>query len=93
MPQATLTQILAQLPALEQSELQLLQSAVQTHLAQDASIPTEDPPEARAAFYADLLKAGVITEIHTRQPQAYKKRRLAEVEGKPLSETIIEERR
>lgn len=44
------------------------------------------------AFHQSLLASGLVTANKAKQPGDAGKRRLIEVKGKPLSETIIEER-
>jgi hypothetical protein len=45
------------------------------------------------AFHQALLASGLVKTIKTPRASAAGPRRLIEVKGKPLSETIIEERR
>ena len=87
MAQATLHQILHQLPSLEPDELHQLNHAVQSQLAPQAASSQRD------AFHQALLASGLVKEI--RQPRRYEdtQRRLVEVVGRPVSETIIAERR
>lgn len=87
MTQATLYQILNQLSTLEQNELRQLNQAVQEHLA-----PQEEG-QRREAFHQALLASGLIKQIKPPRRKEDSQRRLIEVQGKPVSETIIEERR
>lgn len=66
---------------------------VEIHIpASDAEPSSQADPEA--AFLQRLLELGLLTEIRTPdRTQDDRDRVLIEVEGKPLSETIIEERR
>jgi hypothetical protein len=85
MPQAILNQILEQLQTLEPTELQQLNRAVQNHLA------TQQLAN-HANFYSDLLTSGLIRQIKppaSSQPS----RSLIQVQGEPISSTILEERR
>jgi len=87
MTQAILNQILAQIETLELEELQQLNQAIQKHLAD------KEETAKRATFHQALLTSGLVKHLkqpsHTRQTE----RRLIQVQGKPVSETIIEERR
>ncbi|HEY9669000.1 MAG TPA: hypothetical protein V6C91_19475 [Coleofasciculaceae cyanobacterium] len=86
MAQVTLDQILAQIETLELEELQQLNQAIQRYLADRQETPQ------RATFYQALLASGLVKQFkqssHTRQTE----RRLIQVQDKPVSETIIEER-
>ncbi len=87
MPQATLSQILDQLKALDADELRQLGQAVQEQLS---------PPEEvrkREAFHQALLASGLVKQIKKPRLTDTVERRLIEVQGKPVSETILEERR
>lgn len=87
MAEATLNQILLDLSRLEPQELEQVSQAVRARLGDtDARMP-------RQVFHESLLASGLVRQIKPprfRHPVA---RRLAEVEGKPVSETLIEERR
>ena len=48
---------------------------------------------AEKSFHCDLLTSGLLKEIKTKHSMTKKYRKLVEIKGKPLSETIIEERR
>lgn len=87
MPQATLHQILDQLPALEPEELRQLDQAVRSRLVPQAE------SSKRETFHQALLVSGLVKQI--RPPRQYEDapRRLIEVQGQPVSETIIAERR
>lgn len=87
MAQATLYQILDQLPTLEPEELRQLNQVVQEHLA-----PHEEAWK-REAFHQALLASGLVKQIKPTRCKEDSQRRLIEVQGKPISETIIEERR
>lgn len=87
MAQATLQQILSQLPSLEPDELRQLSQAVLEQLS-----PQEEARK-REAFHQALLSAGLIRQINRPRRGIEGQRQLIEVQGKPVSETIIEERR
>lgn len=87
MTQVTLDQILAQIETLELEELQQLNQAIQRYLAD------KQKTLQRAKFHKVLLTSGLVKQLkqpsYTRQTE----RQLIQVQGKPVSETIIEERR
>jgi uncharacterized protein involved in exopolysaccharide biosynthesis len=85
--QATLYQILDQLPTLEVDELRQLNQAVQERLA------PQEQAQKREAFHQALLASGLVRQIKPPRRADDSPRRLIEVQGKPVSETIIEERR
>lgn len=60
-----------------------------TFVELEVVVPDEDP---EITFQRRLLAAGLITEIRTRQPRTEPFERIV-VEGEPVSETIIRERR
>jgi hypothetical protein len=86
MTQSTLVKIINQLETLEPKELEQLSQAIQTRLN------VTDSSKKMTKFYESLLSSGFIRQVKSpllgqiRQP-------LIEVKGKPISETIIEERR
>ncbi len=86
MAQTTLDQILDQLETLEPQELQRLSQVVQGYLT-----PGEET-EKILAFHKSLRSSGLVRQIKRpffKQPE----RQLIQIQGSPLSETIIEERR
>jgi hypothetical protein len=87
MAQVTLTQILAQLETLELEELQQLNQAIQRYLADKQETPQ------RATFHKALLASGLVKQLKQPSDSRQTERRLIQVQGKPVSETIIEERR
>lgn len=87
MAQATLNQILSQLETLSPEELNQLNQTIQKHLAD------KDKLRTRAAFHQALLESGLVKQIKRPCYDLISERRLYKVEGKPVSETIIEERR
>jgi hypothetical protein len=87
MTQSTLVKLLSQIETLEREELQQLSQAIQTRLQ-----PTDEADKLRA-FYNSLLSSGLIRQLKQRSVAQQIKRSLIEVQGKPISTTIIEERR
>jgi hypothetical protein len=93
MSDANLERVMEELKVLtpdEQRQVRdLLDSLLENRPENTASLSPEDLLEQR------LLEAGVISSIPTRNPdpEEYKNRKPVEVKGKPISETIIEERR
>jgi len=61
----------------------------------DALLATSSPQMTEEEFEQRLLEKGIISRIPPRITDLtpYRNRKLIEVKGKPLSETIIEERR
>lgn len=87
MTQAILNQILNQLEALEPEELQELNQAIQKYLV------TKDKDTVETKFHQALLTSGLIKQLKESSSTQQTKRRLIQIQGKPISETIIEERR
>lgn len=87
MAQETLNQILNQLETLELEELQQLNQRVQQYLAD------KEGTDKQAAFHQALINSGLVKQIKQPSYDPISERRLIQVEGKPVSETIIEERR
>ncbi|RPH86025.1 MAG: hypothetical protein EHM73_14555 [Chroococcales cyanobacterium metabat2.561] len=87
MTQAILTQILNQLETLELKELQQLNQKIQQYLMD------KEEADKQALFHQSLLDARLVKQIKRPSSQPITERRLIEIEGKPISETIIEERR
>ncbi|MBK1988110.1 hypothetical protein A0J48_011265 [Sphaerospermopsis aphanizomenoides BCCUSP55] len=85
MPKTLLNEIINQLNSLEQDELQQLNQAIQIYLTDKAQA------HQITQFHQALLNSGLVKEIKqpTAQPQ---ERTLIQVQGKPVSQTIIEER-
>jgi Putative addiction module component len=79
-------QLLSQIETLETGELQQLQQSIQSRLAQHQTAPQAD-------FIQTLQDSGLTQQIKYPTSQQSIERRLVEVQGKPLSETILEERR
>lgn len=89
MASAMLEKVLEQVKALMPDELREVREAIDNLLVQKEETGKVD------ALHQALLAAGVISEIKPPITDftPYKNRKLIEVKGKPLSETIIEERR
>jgi hypothetical protein len=85
MAQAILNQILEQLQTLEPTESQQLNQAVQNHLE-------NLQPANQSNFYSDLLTSGLIRQIKSPSSQP-PPRSPIQVQGEPVSKTILEERR
>ena len=87
MAQTTLTRVLEDIKTLEPGELRQVRHVLESQLA---------PIKADAAeegFLQAMLDAGLISEIKRPDRSQKRERRLAPIQGKPLSETIAEERR
>ena len=89
MAQATLKRVLEQIKTLEPAELQSVERAIEVQ--RETTRCGYSPDEWRAM--QALLQAGLLTEIKPRRTITDSGRRLIRVDGKPVSETIIEERR
>ena len=89
MTTSTLDQVLEQIKSLSPDEQKQLRDILDGMLAKGEPRTTEEEFEQR------LLERGVISHIPSPITDftAYQNRKLIEVKGKPLSETIIEERR
>ncbi len=87
MPKAVLERILAQLDSLEPGELERVGDAVQKRLA------PREAEQKRRAFHEALLATGLVRQLRPPRSTTDRGRDLIQVQGKPVSETIIEERR
>ncbi|MGV0106283.1 Transposase [Nostoc sp. DSM 114160] len=87
MALVTLQQIIKQLETLEIEELQQLNQMIQKYLAD------KEETVKQAAFHQALISSGLVKQIKHPAYEPITERRLIHVEGKPISETIIEERR
>ena len=89
MASSTLEQVIAEVKALSVEEQKQLQETLHRLLT---SSPTESQEQELARV---LLQAGLVAELRPRgiDAQAYRQYKPVRVKGKPLSETIIEERR
>lgn len=87
MPQAILNQILNQLQALEPSELQQLSQVLQEYLKD------REASAKRVAFHQALVGSGLVRQIKNPTFERRTHQHLIQVQGEPISQTIIEERR
>ncbi len=85
MSQTILDQILDQLPTLESSELQQLSQAVQHYLAH------KETAAKRVIFHQALVTSGLVK--HIKHARYQKQQHLIQIQGEPVSITILEERR
>lgn len=99
MAQTVLEQVLEQIKTLNPDELRAVDCAVQAQLEQEPSKQeqsakeqkeTEEEARKREVFHALLLASGLVKEI--RHPVRIELTPLIEIEGEPVSETIIRER-
>jgi hypothetical protein len=79
--------VLETIETLKPEELQRVQQAVQARLGQKRYPPGEEQ------FLQALLDAGIIREIKPPRTTPVGERRRIQASGKPVSETLIEERR
>ena len=86
MAQADLLQALDLIKELSVEELHQVHQAVQGRLA------TSSEAAAREASHLALLDAGLVKEIETPPVHDDRERPLVTIRGKPLSQTIVEER-
>ena len=86
MPEAILNQILNQLEILEPKELQQLNQAIQRYLVEQEQVTQ------RATFHEALLTSGLVKQLKQPAYNQQTEQQLIQVQGKPISETIIEER-
>jgi hypothetical protein len=87
MPQAILKQILDQLQVLEPSELEQLSQVLQQYLDE------REVSAQQVAFHQALVESGLVRRIKKPTFQEKEHQRLIEVQGEPVSQTIVEERR
>jgi hypothetical protein len=87
MPQTLLNQILNQLQALEPSELQQLSQVIQRYLKDN------EASAKRAAFHQALVGSGLVRQIKNPNFEARAREHLILVQGEPISQTILGERR
>ena len=87
---AEVERVLNEIKALTPEELQQVRAALEKMVAE-----TTKPQMTEDEFEQMLLAKGIITSIPSRDldPAEYLNRKPIEVKGKPVSETIIEERR
>ncbi|HVA48661.1 MAG TPA: hypothetical protein VNH11_20005 [Pirellulales bacterium] len=87
--------MIAEICALPRDDREAVQRAVSASLAQSDRPAITDEEIADEAYQRQLLAAGLISKIRLRRrdQQAFDQFTPVEIIGKPLSETIIEERR
>jgi single-stranded DNA-binding protein len=85
MSQATLQQVLEQIQALNPDELQEVNRAIQERLESDE--------DKRQRFHQALHASGLVKQFKTPPADDIPDRKLVSVQGEPVSQTIIEERR
>lgn len=95
---ADLESLIRQVWGLEADDLRRLRDAIDARIVQLQALPggaANAPDPSEEIFKQRLLDAGLIKEIRrpSRDPSASRPWRPVPIEGKPLSETIIEERR
>jgi hypothetical protein len=87
MARVTLERILQDIKTLEPDELMQVQQAVQAQLAPAGYAPEEE------RVLQEMRKVGLLTEINPRRTDRQIVYPPVPIQGKPLSETIREERR
>ena len=87
MTQATLVKLISQLEVLEIEELQKLSQAIKVRLS------TVDESDKLAGFYSSLLTSGLVSRIKPIYSQQQPRLSLIAIQGDPVSQTIIEDRR
>ena len=87
MTLTTLNQIIKQLEALEIEEIKQLNQTIQKYLAE------REETLKKAAFHQALINSGLVKQIKHPAYEPIAERQLIKIEGKPVSETLIEERR
>jgi hypothetical protein len=87
MTQAIVKQIIDQLVELEPEELQQLNQVIQKHLA------AKEEAVQRTRFHKALLTSGLVKQLNQPSYNQQAERQLIQVQGTPVSETIIQERR
>lgn len=87
MAKTNLNQILTQLETLDLDELQQVKKVI---IRREEEIEKQTQ---QTKFHLALLNSGLIKQIKQPACDRQTERRLIQVQGKPVSETIIEERR
>jgi hypothetical protein len=87
MARSALSRAIAAIQELDAEELRQLQQAVQERLGQQAEA------DAREAFHQALLASGLVKALKTPSGRPAAERPLVPIQGKPLSETLLEDRR
>ena len=81
----TVQEITEVIKTLSPNDLKYLRNLLDEHL------PMEGEVEKRDAFHQSLMAKGLVKEL--KKPTKTIERRLIKAKGKPVSQTIIEERR
>jgi hypothetical protein len=87
MTQATLVKLINQLEVLEIEELQKLSQAINVRLK------TVDESNKLAGFYSSLLTSGLVSHVKPIYSERKTRLPLISIQGNPISQTIIEDRR
>jgi hypothetical protein len=87
MTQATLVKLISQLEVLEIEELQKLSLAINVRLN------AVDESDKLAGFYSSLLTSGLVSQVKPIYSQQQPRQSLIKIQGNPISQTIIEDRR
>ncbi|ABA24588.1 hypothetical protein Ava_4991 [Trichormus variabilis ATCC 29413] len=87
MAQLQLQEILNQINQMDVEELQQLNQAIQKCLV------IKKETTNQTAFHQALLNSGLVKQIKRHSCFTPTQQQLIQVEGKPISETIVEERR
>jgi len=87
MGRASVDQVLEMIRELDADELREVRQAVEAQLEQQSEA------SGREAFRRALLEAGLVQEFKAPPLRPAEERPLVPIQGKPLSETIIEGRR
>ncbi len=93
MAQATLDQVISQLDTLQAEELQQLEDAVKERLKPTSEKDKSASEDKKVALQEAMLAAGLILHINPPRDPSKAERPLIEVQGEPVSETILRERR
>lgn len=86
MTQATFNQILDQIETLDIDELQQLQQSIQHRISHQKN-------SQQSVFHEVLIASGLVQQIKHPSSDPSTKRHLIQIQGKGMSETILEERR
>lgn len=87
MKQPVFQEILEQIKDLKIAELQELDEVIQHYLSEKKEIAKQSD------FHQSLLSSGLVKQIKQPNYRQIDRQQLIQVQGQPLSETIIEERR
>lgn len=87
MTQATLVKLISQLEVLEIEELQKLSLAIKVRLN------TVNESDKLAGFYSSLLTSGLVSHVKPICAKQQPRLSLIAIQGNPISQTIIENRR